>query len=353
MMWNFLVSMLLLGVTPVLYDGNPSHPDVDALWRIAQDSRATLFGASPTFVELMQKAGVVPRERFDLSAIETIMPAGSPVSPAITAWFYENVKGDLWVATGSGGTDICTGLVGGVPTLPVRAGEIQARSLGVAAEAWDDAGRPVVGQVGELVITAPMPSMPVFFWGDSPAGAEGARYRSSYFDTFPGVWRHGDFLEINERGGCFVRGRSDAVLNRQGVRIGTAEIYRVVEDDPAVRTSLVVNLDLPGGGFFMPLFVVAAARRRTRRRDRRPAAPGAARGVHAPSRARRDHRRRGHPAHPQRQEDGDPGPPRAARRGPGRGRRPERDGRPGVLRRHRQLRPHPDRLLAQPRQEIP
>jgi acetoacetyl-CoA synthetase len=253
MMWNFLVSMLLLGVTPVLYDGNPSHPDVEVLWRIAQDSRAQLFGASPTFVELMQKNGVVPRERFDLSALETVMPAGSPVSPAITAWFYDDVKADLWVATGSGGTDICTGLVGGVPTLPVRAGEIQARSLGVAAESWDEQGRPQVGRVGELVLTAPMPSMPLFLWGDDQ---NGARYRASYFETYPGVWRHGDFFEVNERGGCFVRGRSDAVLNRQGVRIGTAEIYRVVEDDPAVLTSLVVNLDLPGGGFFMPLFVV-------------------------------------------------------------------------------------------------
>jgi acetoacetyl-CoA synthetase len=252
MMWNFCVSLLASGVAPVLYDGNPAHPDVDALWRAAQDSRARLFGASPSFVELMQKAGVVPRERFDLSALETIMPAGSPVSPAITAWFYEFVKDDLWIATGSGGTDICTGLVGGVPTLPVRAGEIQGASLGVATEAWDDAGRPVTGQVGELVITQPMPSMPLFFWGDE----DGSRYRASYFDTFPGVWRHGDFFEVNERGGCFVRGRSDAVLNRQGVRIGTAEIYRVVEDDPAVLTSLVVNLDLPSGGFFMPLFVV-------------------------------------------------------------------------------------------------
>jgi acetoacetyl-CoA synthetase len=252
MMWNFCVCMLLAGVAPVLYDGNPAHPDVEVLWRTAQDSRVRLFGASPSFVELMQKAGVVPRERFDLSALETIMPAGSPVAPAITAWFYENVKDDLWIATGSGGTDICTGLVGGVPTLSVRAGEIQARSLGVAAEAWDDAGQPVTGQVGELVITAPMPSMPLYFWGDP----DGERYRASYFETFPGVWRHGDFLEINERGGCFVRGRSDAVLNRQGIRIGTAEIYRVVEDDPAVLTSLVVNLDLPGGGFFMPLFAV-------------------------------------------------------------------------------------------------
>jgi acetoacetyl-CoA synthetase len=198
---------------------------------------------------------VVPRERFDLSALDVVMPAGSPVAPAVTAWFYAAVKDDLGVATGSGGTDICTGLVGGVPTLPVRAGEIQARSLGVAAEAWDDAGHPVVGQLGELVITRPMPSMPLFLWGDE----DGGRYRASYFGTFPGVWRHGDFFEVNKRGGCFVRGRSDAVLNRQGVRIGTAEIYRVVEDDPAVLSSLVVSLDLPGGGFFMPLFVQLAA----------------------------------------------------------------------------------------------
>jgi acetoacetyl-CoA synthetase len=252
MMWNFLLTMPLVGAVPVLYDGNPSHPDVDVLWRIAQDGRARLFGASPTFVELMQKAGVVPRERFDLSALDVVMPAGSPVAPAITRWFYADVKDDLSIATGSGGTDCCTGFVGGVPTLPVYAGEIQARSLGVAAEAWDESGHPVVGQVGELVVTAPMPSMPLFFWGDD----DGSRYRASYFETFPGVWRHGDFFELNERGGCFVRGRSDAVLNRQGVRIGTAEIYRVVEDDPAVLTSLVVNLDLPDGGFFMPLFVV-------------------------------------------------------------------------------------------------
>ncbi|MGY2005011.1 acetoacetate--CoA ligase [Blastococcus sp. SYSU DS1024] len=254
MMWNFLLTMPLAGAVPVLYDGNPAHPDVDVLWRIAQDGRARLFGASPTFVELMQKAGVVPRERFDLSALDVVMPAGSPVGPAVTAWFYADVKDDLSVATGSGGTDCCTGFVGGVPTLPVRAGEIQARSLGVAAEAWDDSGNSVVGRVGELVITEPMPSMPLFFWGDE----DGARYRASYFETYPGVWRHGDFFEVNERGGCFVRGRSDAVLNRQGVRIGTAEIYRVVEDDPQVLTSLVVNLDLPDGGFFMPLFVALA-----------------------------------------------------------------------------------------------
>ncbi|RFU20342.1 acetoacetate--CoA ligase [Geodermatophilus marinus] len=254
MMWNFLVTTLASGVVPVLYDGHPTHPEVDVLWRIAQDSRARLFGAGPAHVELMQKAGVVPRERFDLSALEVVMPAGSPVAPAITAWFYSDVKDDLWVATGSGGTDICTGLVGGVPTRPVRAGEIQGRCLGVAAEAWDDDGRPVVGRVGELVVTAPMPSMPLFLWGDG----DGSRYRESYFGTFPGVWRHGDFLEVDERGGCFVRGRSDAVLNRHGVRIGTAEVYRVVEDEPAVVSSLVVHLDLPGGRSHMPLFVALA-----------------------------------------------------------------------------------------------
>lgn len=277
MMWNFLVGTLLSGSVPVLYDGNPTHPGVDELWRIAQDSRASLFGASPTFVELMRKNGVVPRERFDLSSLRTVMPAGSPVSPAITAWFYENVKDELWVATGSGGTDVCTGLVGGVPTLPVRAGEIQGRSLGVAAEAWDDAGNAVIGKPGELVVTRPMPSMPLYLWGDE----DGERYRASYFDVFPGVWRHGDVLEINERGGCFVRARSDAVLNRHGVRIGTAEIYRVVEDDPAVSSSLVVNLDLPDGGFFMPLFVELApgselddtVRARLRRRLREEYSP--------------------------------------------------------------------------------
>ncbi|MEU2347961.1 acetoacetate--CoA ligase [Modestobacter sp. NPDC049651] len=254
MLWNSLVGMLLAGAVPVLHDGNPAHPDVGVLWRIAQDSRARLLGAGPAFVELVRKAGVVPREQFDLSALDVVMPAGSPVAPAVTAWFYTDVKDELHVATGSGGTDVCTGLVGGVPTLPVRAGEIQARSLGVAAEAWDDSGQPVVGRVGELVVTRPMPSMPLFLWGDE----DGARHRASYFETFPGVWRHGDFLEVNERGGCFVRGRSDAVLNRYGVRIGTAEVYRVVEEDPAVLSSLVVHLDLPGGGSFMPLFVQLA-----------------------------------------------------------------------------------------------
>jgi len=179
------------------------------------------------------------------------MPAGSPVSAECAAWFYSDVKSDLWVATGSGGTDVCSGLVGGVPTLPVYAGEIQARQLGVAAEAFDENGASVIDEIGELVITKPLPSMPVFFWGDE----SGERYREAYFDMFPGVWRHGDLLRINARGGCFVLGRSDATLNRHGIRIGTAEIYRTLDAIDAIADSLIVNLDLPGGHFFMPLFV--------------------------------------------------------------------------------------------------
>ncbi len=241
MMWNFLASMPLSGVCPVLYDGNPAYPAPDVLWGVAQDSKASFFGASPAYVDAMAKAGIVPRERFDLSHLRAIMPAGSPVSPECTAWFYKNVKADVWIATGSGGTDCCTGFVGGVPTLPVYAGEIQARSLGVAAYAFNEKGESVVDEVGEFVLTEPMPSMPVYFWDDK----DGSRYHESYFDIYPGVWRHGDFFRINGRGGCFVLGRSDATLNRQGVRIGTAEIYRALAEIEEVEDALVVNLDLP------------------------------------------------------------------------------------------------------------
>jgi acetoacetyl-CoA synthetase len=210
----------------------------------------------------MVRTGVVPSGRFDLSALRAVMLAGSPVSAACGAWFYRNVKPDLWLATGMGGTDVCTGFVGGVPTLPVYAGEIQAPHLGVAARAFDERGESVVDQVGELVITEPMPSMPVAFWGEDGA----ARYRESYFAAFPGVWRQGDFFRVNARGGCFVLGRSDATLNRHGVRIGTAEIYRVLAAMPEVDDALIVNLDLPGGGSFMPLFVTLAGGRTLDRR---------------------------------------------------------------------------------------
>jgi acetoacetyl-CoA synthetase len=179
------------------------------------------------------------------------MLAGSPVTAATMGWCYRNVKPDVWAYSGSGGTDLCTGIVGGVVSLPVYAGEIQGRQLGVAAFAFNDAGEPVVNEVGELVITRPLPCMPVGFWND----ADGTRYRDSYFDRYPGIWRHGDFFRVNERGGCFVLGRSDATLNRHGVRIGTAEVYHALVEVPEIEDSLIVNLDLPGGGFFMPLFV--------------------------------------------------------------------------------------------------
>jgi acetoacetyl-CoA synthetase len=251
MMWNFLVSSLLVGVCPVLYDGSPAYPNPDVLWRIAQDCGVNFFGASPAYVDMMAKAGIVPAAAFDLSELRTIMPAGSPVSAECTAWFYENVKPDVWVATGSGGTDVCTGFVGGVPTQPVYAGEIQAPHLGVAAYAFNRDGESVIDEVGELVVTEPMPSMPARLWGDAGDG----RYKESYFADFPGVWRQGDFFRINKRGGCFVLGRSDATLNRHGVRIGTAEVYAVLTSVDEVADALIVNLDLPGGRFFMPLFV--------------------------------------------------------------------------------------------------
>jgi acetoacetyl-CoA synthetase len=251
MMWNFLVSALLADVVPVLYDGNPAYPEPDMLWRMVQQTQASFFGASPTYVSILEKAAIVPRERFDLGSLKSIMLAGSPVSAECMAWVYRNVKADVWAHSGSGGTDLCTGIAGGVVTLPVYAGEIQARQLGVAARAFDERGREVVDEVGELVITQPLPSMPVGFWNDPDA----SRYRESYFEQYPGVWRHGDFFKVNSRGGCFVLGRSDATLNRHGVRIGTAEVYRSLLNVPEIEDALIVNLDLPGGRFFMPLFV--------------------------------------------------------------------------------------------------
>ncbi len=250
-MWNILMASLLVGSTPVLYDGHPSAPEVDILWRLASESRATLFGASPTYLAMMQKEGVVPKTSYDFDAMEGVLLTGSPATPESMQWLYENVKQDLWVTSQSGGTDVTSAFVNGSCNLPVYAGEIQARSLGVDAHAFNEAGEPVINEVGELVISQPMPSMPLYFWND-----EGNhRYLDSYFDTWPGVWRHGDFFELNDRGGCFIRGRSDSTLNRYGVRIGTAEIYRCVEALDEVEDSMVVNLDLPEGKFFMPMFV--------------------------------------------------------------------------------------------------
>ncbi len=199
----------------------------------------------------MQKVGIVPKELFDVSRLTSVLLTGSPVTPEQTAWFYENVKRDLWVTSPSGGTELCAGLVGGCTLLPVRAGEIQTRLLGMDVHAWNAAGEDVVDEVGELVVTSPAPSMPLRFMNDE----NDARYRETYFEHFRGVWRHGDFIKINARGGCYIYGRSDSTLNRHGVRLGSAEVYRAVERLPQISDSLVVCLELPGGAFFMPLFV--------------------------------------------------------------------------------------------------
>ena len=251
MMWNILLAALLTGGAAVLYDGSPVHPGNDFLWKLAADTKATSFGASPTFVQMMEKANLKPGEQFDLTHLESVVVSGAPSTPETFEWFYRYVKQDLWVTSQSGGTEVCSGLVGAAPILPVYAGEIQCRMLGMDVHAWSDDGREVIDEVGELVVTKPFPSMPIFFWNDEG----GKRYRESYFEVFPGVWRHGDFIKINRRGGAYIYGRSDSTLNRHGVRIGTAEIYRAVELVEEVADSLIVCCELSGGGFFMPLFV--------------------------------------------------------------------------------------------------
>lgn len=254
-MWNVLLSALIVGASAVLYDGNPASPEIDVLWRIAAETKATCFGASPTYVGLMQKSGVVPKEKHDLAAMEGVFVTGSPATPESMQWLYANVNEDLWVTSQSGGTDVATGFVSGSCINPVYAGEIQVRGLGVDVQACNDQGEAVIDEVGELVVCQPMPSMPIRFWND----AGDRRYRDTYFDVFPGKWRHGDFLRINRRGGCYIQGRSDSTLNRYGIRIGTAEIYRALDGLEGLDDALIVNLDLPGGRFFMPLFVKLAA----------------------------------------------------------------------------------------------
>jgi acetoacetyl-CoA synthetase len=252
MMWNFLVGGLLLGATVVLYDGSPGHPDMGALWRLAASSGMSYFGTSAAYVLACMKAGVEPGRDFDLSALRSIGSTGSPLPPEGFAWLYRHVADDVLVGSVSGGTDVCTAFVESCPLLPVYPGEIQCRALGAKVEAFDEQGRSVVGRVGELVITEPMPSMPLCFWNDP----DGERYRDSYFSTWPGVWRHGDWVEITPRGGCIISGRSDSTLNRGGVRMGTAELYRVVEGLDEIVDSLVVDVSEPGGEGRLLLFVV-------------------------------------------------------------------------------------------------
>jgi acetoacetyl-CoA synthetase len=252
MMWNVLMGGLLAGCTIVLYDGSPAHPDLGVLWRLAEQARVTRFGTSAAYLTTCMNAGLEPGARFDLSALRAVGATGSPLPPEAFAWVYDHVKRDVWLAPSSGGTDVASAFLCGCPTLPVYSGELQGAALGARVEVFDDEGRSVIGAAGELVITAPMPSMPLYFWNDP----DGERYRETYFDAFPGVWRHGDRVMVNERGGAVIFGRSDATLNRLGVRMGTAEIYRAVEAVPGVADSLVIGVELPGGGYWMPLFVV-------------------------------------------------------------------------------------------------
>lgn len=251
MMWNAVVSALITGASAVLYDGSPVNGGLDMLWRMAEETGATCFGASPTLVDSMKKAGIVPGETYDLSAMDMVILGGAPSTPETFKWFYDALKPDIWVTSQSGGTDLCSGLVLGVPILPVYAGEIQCRGLGLAVDVWNEDGESLVNEVGELVVRKPFPSAPLHFWG--PAGRQ--RYWDSYFDVYPGIWRHGDLAKINDRGGVYVYGRSDSTLNRFGVRIGTAEIYRVLERVPAIKDSLIICIETPGGGYYMPLFV--------------------------------------------------------------------------------------------------
>ncbi|MFD3426429.1 acetoacetate--CoA ligase [Nocardia fluminea] len=254
MMWNFQVAGLLTGTTVVTYDGSPTAGGPDALWRIAAQVGATVFGTSPGYVLGCVKAGSVPRAEHDLSALRSVGITGSSLPVSSALWLNENAGEHVQVNSISGGTDVVSAFVGGAPTVPVWPGELSVPYLGVALDAFDEQGNPVRGEVGELVITAPMPSMPVSFWRDD----DGKRYHAAYFDTFPGVWRHGDWITLTEHGSIVVHGRSDSTLNRHGIRMGSADIYQVVEQFPEIAEALVIGAEQPDGGYWMPLFVVLA-----------------------------------------------------------------------------------------------
>jgi acetoacetyl-CoA synthetase len=252
MMWNFIVSGLLTEAAIVLYDGNPGYPDMGALWDLAERAGINMFGTSAAYISACMKADIKPGAGRDLSRLRAVGSTGSPLAPEGFDWIYEHLGADTWLFSTSGGTDLCTAFVGGVPTLPVYRGELQARALGAEVEAWDPEGKPLIGAVGELVITEPMPSMPLFLWGD----AGGSRLRESYFEMYPGIWRHGDWIEITERGTAIIHGRSDSTINRGGIRIGTAEIYRAVLESDEIVDALVVDLPRDGTDGVIELFVV-------------------------------------------------------------------------------------------------
>ncbi len=254
MMWNFLVGCLLSDAAIVLYDGSPAHPDLGALWRLAERAGITCMGLSAGLLASCQKEGIRPGSEYDLGALRAVGSTGSPLSPESFRWVHDAVGEDIWLFSTSGGTDVCTAFVAGCPLLPVYEGELQCRALACRVESWDEQGRALEDAVGELVITEPMPSMPLFLWGDE----DGERLRESYFAMYPGVWRHGDWIRITPRGGAVIYGRSDSTINRQGVRMGTAEIYRAAGAVPEVLDSLVVDIPAPelGGELRMILFVV-------------------------------------------------------------------------------------------------
>ncbi|MGD9797667.1 MAG: acetoacetate--CoA ligase [Acidimicrobiia bacterium] len=256
MMWNFLVSGLVVGAAVVLFDGDPGHPDLGRLWDLADETGVSAFGVSAPFLMACRREGIRPTEGRDLGRIRVVGSTGAPLPASGFRWVYEAVGSDLLLSSISGGTDVVTAFLGGTPLVPVRAGELSCRYLGCRVEAFDPAGHPVVGREGELVVTAPMPSMPVSFWADP----DGSRYREAYFDVFPGVWRHGDWITIGADGSSTISGRSDATLNRGGVRLGTADFYAVVEDLDDVADSLVVHLEDGDGGLGrLLLFVVLRA----------------------------------------------------------------------------------------------
>jgi acetoacetyl-CoA synthetase len=252
MMWNFLVGVLLTDASIVLFDGNPGYPSLEVLWDLAAEAGMTTFGTSAAFIAGCMKAGVEPAQGRDLSALAAVGSTGSPLSPEGFEWVYDKLGADTWLFSTSGGTDVCTAFVGGAPVLPVYLGELQARALGAALESWDPDGHALIDEVGELVITQPMPSMPIFLWGDE----DGSRLIDSYYSMYPGIWRHGDWIRITERGTAIIYGRSDSTINRGGVRMGTSEIYRAVLDIDEIVDALVVDLPREGTDGWMPLFVV-------------------------------------------------------------------------------------------------
>ncbi len=258
MMWNFLVGCLVSDAAIVLYDGSPAHPDLGFLWRLAERTGITCMGVSPGLLASCEKAGIEPGRDYELSSLRALGATGSPLSPESFKWVYGHVKDDVWLFSTSGGTDVCTAFIAGCPLLGVYEGELQCRALGCAVYAWDEQGNSLVDEVGELVITEPMPSMPLYLWGDD----DGSRLHDSYFATYPGVWRHGDWIRITPRGGAVIYGRSDSTINRMGVRMGTAEIYRAALGVDDVLDALVVDVPKPGGDgdsqaeLWMVMFVV-------------------------------------------------------------------------------------------------